>query len=360
MKKSLYIKILFSLLFVLLSTYYLLIKSELYESQTALMVRDLSSVAPSASFGLSILGGGPDSQTQDSMVVEEYLLSHDMFAKVDETFNLSSHYKGNALDLYERLASDSTKEDILEFYRERCLVTYDETSGLLHIAFSHTNAAKAQEVLSYMISIVENALNEFNRRKALKQLKFIEAEHERNKLQMYASSNNLEEYQNSNLLLDPNSKATTSSSIIASLQAKLTEKRIAYKTKSEYLNKNNYELTSLNSEIIEIKASIAAHKKSLTGGDKSGLNKILFEYEKLKMQLEFDTEIYKNALIQLETIKLDALKEAKTLSIISQPNFPDGYTYPDKPKTIITILLILMLLYGIYSMLNSIIEDHKE
>ncbi|MDQ1268598.1 MAG: capsular polysaccharide transport system permease protein, partial [Campylobacterota bacterium] len=86
----------------------------------------------------------------------------------------------------------------------------------------------------------------------------------------------------------------------------------------------------------------------------------MFEYEKLKLQLEFDTEVYKNALLQLETTKLDVSKEAKMLSIISKPNLPDGYTYPDKPRVFITILIIMLLMYGIFSMLNSIIKDHKE
>ncbi|RUA00706.1 MAG: hypothetical protein DSY88_10440 [Candidatus Poseidoniales archaeon] len=88
--------------------------------------------------------------------------------------------------------------------------------------------------------------------------------------------------------------------------------------------------------------------------------RVLLEYEKLKMQLEFDTEVYKNALIQLETTKLDVLKEAKTLSTVSKPNLPDGYTYPNKPKVFITLVIVILLMYGIFSMLGAIIRDHKE
>lgn len=76
--------------------------------------------------------------------------------------------------------------------------------------------------------------------------------------------------------------------------------------------------------------------------------------------LEFDTEVYKNSLIQLETAKIDALKEAKTLSVVSRPNLPDGYTYPNKPKTFLTLIIVIFLVYGISSMLLSIIKDHKE
>ena len=78
------------------------------------------------------------------------------------------------------------------------------------------------------------------------------------------------------------------------------------------------------------------------------------------MALEFDTEVYKNTLIQMEMTKIEVVKEAKTLSIVSRPNLPDGYTYPDKQNVFITILIILLMGYGIVSMLIAIVGDHKE
>jgi capsular polysaccharide transport system permease protein len=138
------------------------------------------------------------------------------------------------------------------------------------------------------------------------------------------------------------------------------QKKIEYATMSSYLKEDTYELKALQKEIEEISRSITKERKSLTGTSDDRLNKVLFGYEKLKLQLEFDIEVYKNALIQLETKKLAVLQEAKTLSILTQPNLPDGYTYPDKPKSFITLLFMTLLLYGIVSMLGAIIRDHKE
>ncbi|MEA3371035.1 MAG: hypothetical protein U9Q40_06810 [Campylobacterota bacterium] len=353
-------RLFFIMLFVFASTYTLFLKAELYESKTALMVRDLSASSPTANLGLTILGAGSSSQLQDSMVVQEYLYSLDMFLLLDKEFGLIKHYKSDELDFVERLSSDATMEKTLEFYQNRLLINYDEVSAILHLAYSHTNPKTAQEILQFMVNRVEYELNEFNRRKAKKQLKFIEIEHDKNKKKMDESSAILEAYQNNQLLLDPANKASSSSAIIANLEATLTQKRIEYKTKSSYLNADNYEVISLKTEIKEIEKSLANAKRGLTGTSKDRLNKILFEYEKLKMQLEFDTEVYKNALIQLETTKLDVLKEAKTLSIVSKPNLPDGYTYPNKPKVFITLVIVMLLMYGIFSMLGAIIRDHKE
>ncbi|WP_428737619.1 hypothetical protein [Sulfurimonas sp.] len=347
--------------FFLLSCFYVVfLKTELYESRTALIVRDMSQTTNASSLGLSLLGMGSSSQLQDSKIVEEYLKSLDVYQLVDAKFQLTKHYKSDAIDFIDRLPNDATTEEVLEYYNKHLIIYYDETSGILSVAFAHVDPKKAQEILEFLVQNVDYQINEFNRKKAIKQLKFVEVEFDKAKEKMENSSSLLEAYQNKHLLLDPTAEATSSSGIIAELEARLTQKKIEYATKKSYLNEDNFELVNLRNEIKEIKASIAKTKSNLTGSEKNPLNKVLIEYEKLKMQLEFDTEVYKNALIQLETTKIDVAKNAKTLSIVSKPNLPDGYTYPNKPKTFITILIISLLMYGIFSMLSQIIKDHKE
>lgn len=360
LKKFSKMQIAFLSLFVVLNLYYLVIKSELYESRTALLVKDMNSASTSASLGLSLLGMGTSSQVQDSKVVEEYLMSLDIYKRLDQKFGLSEHYKSDKLDFVERLGQDATEEDFLKFYNSRLNVAFDETSSILHIAFSHVEPQKAQEILEFLVLEVEGQINELNRKNAQRQLTFIEQEYAKAKIKMDTSSKTLEEYQNKNLLLDPTTQASAATGVISQLEATLTQKKIQHATMQGYLNEDSYELSALQKEMDEIEKSIASQKKELSGTSKDRLNKTMFEYEKLKLQLEFDTEVYKNALLQLETTKLDVSKEAKMLSIISKPNLPDGYTYPDKPRVFITILILTLLMYGIFSMLNSIIKDHKE
>ncbi len=350
----------FILLFLCSFTYFIFLKAELYESKTSLIVRDLGTTNQGQNLGLSILGVGSNSELKDSMIVEEYILSLDMFLLLDKEFSLIQHYQSNKIDFIERLSQNATLENSLEFYRKRVMTTYDETSGIIHLSYAHTNKKVAQKIVKFIIKNVEYELNEFNRRKAKKQLKFLEEEYVKNKKNMDNSSVKLEKYQNDNLLLDPSTEATSSSEIISKLESTLTQKKIEYKTKTSYLNKNNYELVALKSEVNEIENALSKAKSTLTGSNNNRLNKMIFEYNKLKMQLEFDIEVYKSSLIQLETAKLNVLKEAKTLSVVSKPNLPDGYTYPNKPKTFITLIIVILLIYGISSMLLAIIKDHKE
>jgi len=360
MKKILNLQMVFFVIFISLETYYLFIKKELYESSTAIIVKDLTKNDTSSALGLSLLGAGNSSQVQDSMVIEEYLNSLDMLILLDEEFGLIKHYKSDSLDILERLSKDASTEDILEFYRKRLNIFYDDVSSILHISFSYTDPKTAQKVVAFMLKRVEFTLNEFNRIKAKKQLEFVEKEHLKNKHKLDEASMLLEDYQNKNLVINPEHDVVVSSGIIAELETQLMQKKIELQTKKSYLNANNYELNVLEKEISEIKKALLNSKENLSGNGKNRLNKAVFEYEKLKMNLEFALEVYKTSLVQLETTKLDTIKSAKMLSVIIKPNLPDGYTYPNKPKTFITILLIILLGYGIFSMLYAIIKDHKE
>ncbi len=354
------VRLFFLVLFLVVTTYYMGIKSELYESTTALMVRSLNQSSPVSSLGLSFLGMGNSSQLQDSMIVEVYLKSLDMYKQVDAKFALTKYYESDAVDFVERLSKNATTEEILKVYNKHLIIFYDEKSGILNISFLHTDPKKAKEIVEFLVSRVGYQINEFNRRKAQKQLKFVESEYKKSKVKMDEAAQKVEAYQNKHLLIDPTAEVTSKGTIIAELEAQLTQKKLAYATKKRYLNSGNFELISLKNQIKELKISIKNAKKKLTGNEKGRLNKIVFAYEQLKMQFKFATEVYKNALLQLETTKVEVAKNDKTLSIVSKPNLPDGYTYPDKPRVFITILILTLLLYGIFSMLGSIIKDHKE
>jgi capsular polysaccharide transport system permease protein len=360
MKKTNTIQMIYGVLFVALSAYMLFIRTELYESHTALLVEELDSSAPATGLGLALLGAGPSSQLQDSKVVEEYLHSTDMLIKLDKKFNLIHEFKSDQYDTIQRLRDNGSFEKALDFYNTMLNTHFDEISGILHIGYAHPNPQKSKEVLEFLVTEVEKQINELNRKNAKKQLEFAEGEYFKAKSKMDSSSSLLEGYQNKKGMLDPTAEATAVSGVITGLEATLTQKNIEYATKKSYLNEESFELQALKKEMKEIQNAIAAQKGDLSGSSDKRLNKSLFEFEKLKMQLEFDTEVYKNALVQLKTTQANVVKSAKTLSIISKPNMPDGYTYPNKPKVFITILIVMALLYGIFGMLAAIIRDHKE
>ena len=345
--------------FLLVAGYFMCIKSELYESDASIVVKDLNQKSVNA-LGLSLLGAGASSQMQDSMILEDYLLSPDVLKLLDARFRLDAYYRSDALDPLSRLGSSATQEDFLEIFRRHFHVVYDEVSGILRLDFSHTDPKTAQTILSFLIAHAEKQLNLYNERNAEKQLTFVRTLAEHNREQLDASTAELEQYQNAHQILDPETDAQTQSGIIAELEGTLVQKRAEYSRMKKYMSESSFDMVRLADEIHALEASLKQAKASLSGSDKERLNALLFAYEKLKSQAAFDAEVYKQNLVQLEAAKVDANKQSKSLVVLTQPSLPDGYTYPDKPKLFATLALLFLLAYGITALLVAIIKDHKD
>jgi capsular polysaccharide transport system permease protein len=353
------LRVLFLLLFVLSTGYYLLVKSELYESSAALVVRDLNEKSAAAT-GLSLLGAGVSSQMQDSKILEEYLQSPDVLAVLDAKFGLDAYYRSDALDVLSRLGKTEPKEELLKIYRDHLHVLYDEVSGILSLSFTHTDSETARRVVAFLIERAEEQLNIYNDRNAEKQLAFVRSQVEKNRAALDASTAALEAYQNEHLMLDPAADAQTQSAIISELESALVQKRTEYNQMKRYMSDSSFDVIKLKNEIKEMQSSLKTARETLSGGDQERLNAVLFEYERLKAQAKFDEEVYKESLVQLEIARVDANKQAKSLVVLTEPNLPEGYSYPDKPQVFVTLLLVFFLGYGIVSLVLAIIKDHKD
>jgi capsular polysaccharide transport system permease protein len=352
------LRFLFISLFLVSLAYILFVKTELYQSQTSIIVKDMNAKAPS--LDLNILGTGVSSQTQDAKIIEAYLKSEDIYILLDKEFRLTEHYKSDVLDIVSRLNSDASKEEVIQRYQDRLEIVYDEVSGILELTFLHSDAQTAQKVLQFLVNDAESKLNLYNHRNANKQLAFINKTTTENLTLLDNSIAILEAYQNENKIIDPLSEIKIKSAIIANLEAMLIEKKATKNQLENYMSSDKFEVVSLKNEIKEIEKTVEQTKASLSGENQERLNKTLFEFERLKAEVEFTKEVYKQSLLQLEMAKIDVNKEAKSLIVLTVPNLADGYTKPNKVKDTITLIILFLLAYGITSLLGAIIKDHKD
>jgi capsular polysaccharide transport system permease protein len=356
LKKLNFIQIIFISLFIILLIYVLFLKSEIYESNSSVVIKDLSSKTTNFS-GLSFLIPN-SSSTQDVFVLESYLESYDELQKINKIFHLKKHYSNDEIDIVDRLMPWNTKEDFLKLYLKRLNYVYDQTTGIINIGFLHTDPKTSYAIVKQLIKDANEQLNMYNKLIAEKQLKFVKEQVENNKKALAQSIKKLENFQNKHTILDPTKTATSHFAILSNLQATLIEKRAKLNELSQYMNKNSFEIIRLKNGIINLNKTIKKIKKSLTNPNKKSLNIYIFEFERLKGMVELNKELYKQSLLQLEQLKIEVNKNSKTLLEISKPFIPEGYEYPEKFKDIITIILILLLLYGIISLIQAIIKEH--
>jgi capsular polysaccharide transport system permease protein len=340
--------------FLGLSGYVVFLQTELYESKTTVLIKDVKAGQSQADM-LSAMMPTTSSNMQDSKLIEKYIYSIEMFEQINQKFALKVHYMSNNLDFLER-----AYYQYLEIYNKRLIISYDELSRTLDITFLHTDPKKAKEILAFITIQAEKKLNMYDKENGNKLLDYIKSQEKKNKEILVKSVETLLAYQNSHKTIDPSIDIKSKSGILSNLETRLVQKEIEYDNLKSYMNPKNIEVKRLRAEILNLKKKRNDLRSQLSGVSKTELNEDLFEFEMLRSDVEFNRERYKQTLIQLDMAMIQSTQNAKNLVVITKPTLASDYSYPDKIKNIITIFMVLFMIYGIISMIYAIIKDHRD
>jgi len=359
-------KIIFLTIFGL-SVYYIVeIESERYESTSIALLKDLSK---KQLVKLSeILMGSGSSTAQDSKVLELYIRSPEMYKFLNQKFHLDKYYISENLDFLQRLYPSTllpmyraNQNNLLKKYNNDLKVVYDDASGTLELSFAHTNPQTAQAIMKAIILHAEDVINHFAKENSQIALNFIKKQREDKRKKFINSIKQLIAYQNAHHTIDPTLDVQRKIEILSSLELELVKAEVEYATKLKTWNPQGRDMLMLKENIKNIKRSISRVKQELAGKNKGGeLNSNVFDFELLKSDMEFSKEVYKQTLINQEEVKVEVAQQSKHLTIVQQPTIPDDYTYPNKIWDIFTILVLLYFIYFIINSIILIIRNHSD
>ena len=354
-------------LFFIGSLYILFVKTPKYQSEAIVMVKNLSSKPSVSMFGAMLLGSGGGGSMQDAKLLELYLRSYEMYQQLDATFKLTHYYTSATIDAMQRLSKEAlipwyraNPMHLLQRYNNDLFILYDEPSGTLKIAFQHAKVKEAQRIVSALITKATQSLNRFEKENASVALQALLSQERENKEAFIASLQKLIAYQNKHHTIDPNIDVQTKSHILATLESELIQNEVQYKSKQSYLSIHSTELQLLAQTIKELKHTIEKIKNSLAGGGENELNRHVSAFELLKSEVEFNKTRYTQTLIQLESTKMEVKQNAKNLIVVTHPTLPQSYSEPNTLKDILSLLIILSFLYGILSLVLTILNEHKD
>ena len=331
------------------------------------MIKDLSQKQSTSPLGSLLLPSGSKSMT-DAKLLGVYIKSADMFSILNQEFNLTAYYKSKEIDFLHRLSSSIwlpnylfTMQNVLTEYNKDLSIMYDEASATITIGFSHADAKTAQKIVEKIIIESSKVLNRFENQNTEVILNFLQSQ-EKQKHQLFIDSlGELLSYQNKNRTIDPKVDIEVKNKILAGLESELIQKNVLYNSKAQYLNSKTAEMKLLKGNITYIKKSIKKIKAEITGsrGQKE-LNANMSDFTLLKSKVEFNKELYIQTLVKLEETRVLISQNTKNLIVVTKAHVADSYSSPNKIKDSFSILIVLSFLYGIISLILTIIRDHKD
>jgi capsular polysaccharide transport system permease protein len=361
------LKLFATVFFIAGAIYIIKIETERYQSVTTIKIKDLSKQQSISAFDMILSQVSPT--MQDSKLMEIYIRSNEMFSYLDKDFNLTAYYSGEQIDPLRRLKKDSfltsfalSRGNLIKQYNEDLFIIYDPASTTLKIGFAHADPKIAQSIVENIIKYSSKALNTFEKENANVALQFLKKQVVENETKFTSSIKKMINYQNINNTIDPNLDVQSKSTMLAQLESDLVQKTVQFKSSSRYMIKNSSKMKIAINEIKNLKKEIYRIKKEIAGkgGEKTELNQAVFDFELLKNDIDFKKEIYKQSLTKLEELKAQVSQNIKNLLVVDKPSLPELYTFPNKPKNLLTLFIIVSFLYGIIASIITLLKDHQD
>jgi len=344
--------------FAIAVIYFGLIASDRYVSRAQLVIKqaDQIKMLPDA---LSMLGIG-GSNHEDVLLVQDYLNSPDLLAKLDKELGLKAHYQSHDVDYFSRLSGDVSQEDFLKYYRDHLSLRLDDLSGVLTVELQAFDPAYGQRVVSLMLKESEGFINKLGHQVALEQLAFVETEVNRAYQRVQDEKAKVLDFQNKHNLISPESTSTARLGVVSQIESELASQQAQLKQLQSYMKDTAPAVISVKARIEALTEQLAQEKARLTGTNQDAMNEVTARYLDVQTQATLAADLYKSGLISLEQARVEAYRKLKHLLIVSQPTFAEDAEYPRRLYNLATIGVLLCLLYGLIVMGLATLREHQD
>jgi capsular polysaccharide transport system permease protein len=348
---------------ILAMSYWLAIASNRYVSAANVIIQQTEAISRpsfdiSSMLGVAGIGGA---NRPDQLLLREYLLSVDILKKLDAALDLRSHYSDWRRDPVSRMwFKDASMEWFHRHYLSRVSVDYDDFAGVLRIRVQAYDPETAQAIARMLVQEGERYMNQIGHELAEVQVTFLTNQVDLAQQRFLQASQALLNYQDRKGLVSPQATAESINTIIAKLEAQRTDLETQLASLPTTLVKNHPNILMLKQSIEAVERQIAQEKAKLASTSGNTLNYTVEEFERLKMEVTFTQDIYKTALLALETGRMDATRTLKKVSVLQAPSLPEYPMEPGRIYNTVVTLLIAAMLAGIVKLLEGIVRDHVD
>lgn len=345
---------------IVLVGYITFFASDRYESVAEAVIKDSDKTSLPDVALLPVSGLGLPPVNNDALLMRAYVLSSSMLKILDEELKLRDHYQNEAVDFWFRLDAEASEEDFLEYYRSRLSVEYDDTSGVTVFRIQAFDREYAEKLGQRITTEAEAFINRIGNRLARAQLAFMQQEAERAGTDLARKRREVIAFQNKHDLFSPEEQGALLTGLLGGIESELVKAEANLKMLKGYLRADAPEIVAARNQVRALRSQLEIERARLVSPRDDALNEVMAEFQDLKTQFELASQIYSTALAGVEQAQFDVARQMKYLILVSGPTLPDEPAYPQHAYLTATILAALALLYGIVSMLITIVQEHAE
>src|SRR6202051_717510 len=341
--------------------YYGFFASDVFISESRLLVRSPQHQSQSGLFGQILQGSGLTHSQDDTYSVHDYILSRDALHKLDAKLGVRKAFTSKHVDPINRfpgLAMDDSFEEFYRYYGKHVGIEYDPSTSISMLTVRAFTAQDAVRINDQLLQMSESLVNTLNDRSRRDLIRYAEDEVKLATDKATAAAVALFQYRSKHEVFEPDKQAAIQLESVAKIQEELiaTEAQLAQVRK---LSPNNPQITGLESRADTLRHAIATEAAKVTSA-KGSFSARAPDFERLTVESIFSDKQLGVALADLESARNEALRQQLYLERLVQPNLPDEAMEPRRLRSMFTVFLAGMIVWGVASLLIAAIREHSD
>ncbi len=347
--------------FVLLPTlmawfYFALVATPSYATKSEFIVQQADT---SGTAGGGLLGGTAMATSQDSIMVQDFLLSREAMLRLDEDHDYRGHFSDPAIDSLQRIAADATNEDLYAHYSDNITIGYDPTEGVIRMEVAALTPEMSRIFSEALIGYAEERVDSVTERKRDDQMRGARESFEEAETKMVAAQERVLALQEQLGVIDPASETTALMGQITAFETQIAEKRLQLQQLLDNAQPNQARVAGVEGDIARLENLVSDLRENLTetGTRNQSLASMTAELRMAEVDLETRTMMMQESLQQMEAARIEAMRQVRFLSLGVAPIPPDEPTYPRVFENTLIALLIFSAVYLLISITVAVLRD---
>ena len=291
---------------------------------------------------------------EDGRFLITYLRSQSVFSSIYEnTGNLKAI---RPIHTNRRLTHPKKNEPRLNFinYRKRHELHPDIMSGILTLKTYGFTPQSAHKMNKILINESKNFFKSVNNEISSSQLEFSRKQLNKAKIQLTLANNTLNNFKDSNKILNATLEKDNSAEFLSNLQNRLIDLKVDYASvRNQYLDPQAPELVYLQDQIYELEKQIKQERNKILLNKSEGLNQLSTESSRLESDVIYAADAYKGAKANYEATQRESQEQMKYMIMLSNPYIPSTPDRRWRFKAIVISLGILALLISLRQFISS-------
>lgn len=340
--------------------YYGLVASDVYISESRFVVRSPQRQAVTG-LGALLQSTGFARSQDDTYSILDFVRSRDALSKLDEALKLRAAFSDPSIDAFNRFPGwdrDASFEALYKHYLKHVDVTYDTASSIAVLRVRAYTAEHAYQVNALLLQMGERLVNDLNSRSRNDLLVAARQEVTDAEERAKAAAVALSSFRARGGVFDPERQGN----VQLQSTARLREELLAAETQLAQVRQvspANPQIPGLQNRVELLRRAINDETARLVGRN-SGPTAQSPVFDRLSLEKQFADRQLVAALAALDTARAEAQRKLLYLERLVQPSRPDSAMEPRRLRSVFTVFVVGLVLWGVVSLTVASVREHVD